>query len=345
MPLARGAHLRETDATVVNSTPASAHRGVTGLTADPAQAAAPDSIRQDTIRQDSTSPAAVRPLAPAPCDLSVGHTALPGSPQLPGITRPASVCRLLSLVAALLLPLLFLGSGLAHAAQDLVMPTMQLTLGAGQTEPEKVSLLLEILFMLTVLSLAPAIMLTVTSFTRIIIVFHFIRQALGVQQLPPSQVLASLAIFMTVVIMMPVGKQINDTALQPYLEERIGFNEALDKAQAPLRTFMFKHTREKDLSIFYAITKMEQPRTKEEVPTVMLAAAYVISELKTGFTIGFLIYIPFLVLDMVVSSILLAMGMMMLPPMMVSMPFKLLLFVMVDGWALLVGSLVNSFAV
>lgn len=248
-------------------------------------------------------------------------------------------------MCASLAPLLLLHAGPAWAAQDLVMPTMQLTLGAGQTEPEKVSLLLEILFMLTVLSLAPAIMLTVTSFTRIIIVFHFIRQALGVQQLPPSQVLASLAIFMTVVIMLPVGKQINDTALQPYLEERIGFSEALGKAQAPLRAFMFKHTREKDLSIFYSITKLDQPRTKEEVPTMMLAAAYVISELKTGFTIGFLIYIPFLVLDMVVSSILLAMGMMMLPPMMVSMPFKLLLFVMVDGWALLVGSLVNSFAV
>jgi len=278
----------------------------------------------------------------------VGQAALPVAPCLPGVTRRSAVARVLSLAVVLLAPLSLLSlssGGLAHAAQDLGMPTMQLTLGAGQAEPEKVSLLLEILFMLTVLSLAPAIMLTVTSFTRIIIVFHFIRQALGVQQLPPSQVLASLAIFMTVVIMMPVGKQINDTALQPYLEERIGFNEALDKAQAPLRSFMFKHTREKDLSIFYAITKMEQPRTKEEVPTVMLAAAYVISELKTGFTIGFLIYIPFLVLDMVVSSILLAMGMMMLPPMMVSMPFKLLLFVMVDGWALLVGSLVNSFAV
>lgn len=246
-------------------------------------------------------------------------------------------------LALFFVPLFLLVPALAWAAKDLVMPTMQLSLAAGQTEPEKVALTLEILFMLTVLSLAPAIMLTVTSFTRIILVFHFVRQALGVQQLPPSQVLASLAIFMTVVIMMPVGKDINDNALQPYLDERIGFSEALQKAQAPLRTFMFKQTREKDLSIFYAVTKMEAPRSKEDVPTFMLAAAYVISELKTGFTIGFLIYIPFLVLDMVVSSILLAMGMMMLPPMMVSMPFKLLLFVMIDGWALLVGSLVNSF--
>ncbi len=223
------------------------------------------------------------------------------------------------------------------------MPTLQLSLAGGAKSPEKVSVLLEILFLLTVLSVAPAIMLTVTSFTRIIIVFSFLRQAMGVQQLPPTQILASLAIFMTVVIMYPVGKQINDEALQPYLSERMDYKEALDKAQAPLRTFMFKHTREKDLSIFYSISKMEAPRSKEEVPTTLLAAAYVISELKTAFTIGFLIYIPFLVLDMVISSVLLAMGMMMLPPMMVSMPFKLLLFVMVDGWNLLVGSLVNSF--
>ncbi len=245
---------------------------------------------------------------------------------------------LLGALAALLAP----SVALAQSA-DFQVPQIAMTLSGGEESPEKISLGLEILFLLTVLSLAPAIMLTVTSFTRIIIVFHFVRQALGVQQLPPTQILASLAIFMTVVIMMPVGKEINDQALQPYMEEKIDFGEALQKAQTPLRNFMFKHTREKDLSIFYSISKMEQPRTKEEVPTMMLAAAFVISELKTGFTIGFLIYIPFLVLDMVISSILLAMGMMMLPPMMVSMPFKLLLFVMVDGWNLLVGSLVNSF--
>ena len=234
-------------------------------------------------------------------------------------------------------------AGVAHAAQDIAMPNFQLTLAGATKEPEKVSLLLEILFLLTVLSLAPAIILTVTSFTRIIIVFHFARQALGVQQLPPNQVLVSLAIFMSVAIMMPVGKEINSQALQPYLEERIGFEEALKRAEPPLRSFLFKHTRDKDLSIFYSISKLERPRTKDDVPTIALAAAFVISELKTGFIIGFLIYIPFLILDMVVSSILLAMGMMMLPPMMVSTPFKLLLFVMVDGWNLLVGSLVNSF--
>ena len=242
-----------------------------------------------------------------------------------------------------ILTLIILLPETAWSAQDLTMPSMSLTLSGGDTEPAKVSALLEILFLLTILSIAPAIMLTVTSFTRIIIVFSFLRQAMGVQQLPPTQILASLAIFMTVVIMFPVGRQINDEALQPYLNEEIDYRVALDRAQEPLRAFMFKHTREKDLSIFYSISRMEPPRTKEEVPTMMLAAAYVISELKTAFTIGFLIYIPFLVMDMVVSSVLLAMGMMMLPPMMVSMPFKLLLFVMVDGWNLLVGSLVNSF--
>ena len=231
----------------------------------------------------------------------------------------------------------------AQAAQDLAIPTLQLTLSGGTSAPQNVATGLEILFLLTVLSLAPAIMLTMTSFTRIIVVFHFVRQALGVQQLPPNQVMISLAIFMTIAIMMPVGKQINETALQPYLEERIDFTEALANAEKPIREFMFRHTRERDLSIFYSITKMDRPATREDVPTLTLAAAFVISELKTGFTIGFLIYIPFLILDMVIASTLLAMGMMMLPPMMVSMPFKLLLFVMVDGWSLLVGSLVNSF--
>lgn len=228
-------------------------------------------------------------------------------------------------------------------AAEVNMPSMQLTLSGGAPSPSKVSLTLEIMFLFTVLSLAPAFVLTMTSFTRIIIVFHFLRQAMGIQQIPPTQILSSLAIFMTLIIMLPVGTQINNNALQPYLDERISFDAALQQAQIPVREFLFKHTREKDLSIFYSISRMELPRTKEDVPTLMLAAGYMISELKTAFTIGFLIYIPFLIVDMVVSSVLLAMGMMMLPPMMVSMPFKILLFVMVDGWNLLVGSLVNSF--
>ncbi|MFO7728302.1 MAG: flagellar type III secretion system pore protein FliP, partial [Desulfonatronovibrio sp.] len=155
---------------------------------------------------------------------------------------------------------------------------------------------------------------------------------------------AALAIFLTVAIMSPVGKQINDNALQPYLNEDIDYREALSNAEDPLREFLFKHTREKDLSIFYSITDSERPETKEDVPTMLLLPAFVISELKTAFQIGFMIYVPFLILDMVVASILLSMGMMMLPPVMISMPFKVLLFVMVDGWNLLMGSMVNSFA-
>jgi flagellar biosynthesis protein FliP len=244
---------------------------------------------------------------------------------------------------ALALPCLLLLAGTA-LAQDTASPSLSLTLAAGQTQPERVSLLLEILFALTVLSLAPAFILTVTSFTRIIIVFSFMRQAMGVQQVPPTQILASLAMFMTVVIMYPTGKMINDQALQPYLREEIGFTEALTKAEQPMRAFLFKHTREKDLSVFYTVTKMERPKNKEDVPSVMLAAGFIISEIKTAFIIGFLIYIPFLILDMVIASILLAMGMMMLPPATIAMPFKILLFVLVDGWGLVVGSLVNSFS-
>lgn len=224
------------------------------------------------------------------------------------------------------------------------MPTLSMTLGGGQSEPESVTVALEILFLLTILSIAPAIMLMATCFTRIVIVFSFTRQAMGTQQMPPNQVLASLAIFLTFVIMMPVGKEINANALQPYLAEEIGYKEALSEAEKPMRAFLFKHTREKDLSLFFSITRMEQPNTKDDVPTIILIPAFMISELKTAFQMGFLIYIPFLILDMVVASILLSMGMMMLPPVMISLPFKLLLFVMVDGWNLLIFSLVNGFA-
>jgi flagellar biosynthetic protein FliP len=251
--------------------------------------------------------------------------------------RPA-----VSSLAPALLGLLVLVPASAMA-QDPTIPQLSMSLSGGEAEPAQVSLLLEILFLLTILSLAPAILLTVTSFTRIIIVFHFLRQAMGTQQMPPNQVLASLAIFMTFVIMLPVGQEIYDSALSPYMDEQIDLMEAADRAQGPLRNFLFRHTREKDLSIFYSVARMDRPQNKEEVPTIMLAAAFVISELKTGFTIGFLIYIPFLILDMVIASILLAMGMMMLPPIMISLPFKILLFVLVDGWALLTGSLVSSF--
>jgi len=262
----------------------------------------------------------------------------------------ASVARvsfpvLLLLTLVVLLPAMAQAAAPApsHTASGPNAPSLTMQLSAGQTEPAKVSVMLELMFLFTVLSIAPSIVLTMTSYTRIIIVFHFLRQAMGTPQMPPAQIMASLALFMTIVIMGPVIKNVNEEALQPYLEERIGFKEALDKAQVPIRAFMFKHTREKDLSIFYSITKEQQPENKEQVSTIMLVAAYTISELKTGFSIGFLIYIPFLILDMVVASILLSMGMMMLPPATVALPFKILLFILVDGWSLLIGSLVNSF--
>jgi flagellar biosynthesis protein FliP len=262
------------------------------------------------------------------------------TPIFPNIwSNPGPKAVRLGLAALILLPLL---SGLAAAQTG--APALNLTLSGGASEPDNVSIALEILFLLTVLSVAPAILLTATCFTRIVIVFSFIRQAMGTQQMPPNQVLASLAIFLTFVIMMPVGKEINDTALQPYLAEDIGFQEALSRAEQPMRVFFFKHTREKDLSLFYSITQMERPANRDEVPTIILVPAFMISELKTAFQMGFLIFIPFLVLDMVVASVLLSMGMMMLPPVMISLPFKLLLFVMVDGWNLLIFSLVNGFA-
>ena len=239
-------------------------------------------------------------------------------------------------------PILLLHPEQAHCA-DPVLPSLSLELGAGESNPEKVSVTLQILFLLTVLSIAPAIILTATSFTRIIIVFSFLRKAMGIQQVPPHQVLISLAIFMTCVIMFPVGKQINQKALQPYLKEQIGYKEALAEAEVPLRSFLFRNTREKELSLFYSVAEMDRPETKQDVPTLILIPAFMISELKTAFEIGFLIYVPFLIIDMVVASILLSMGMMMLPPIMISLPFKVLLFVMVDGWNLLIGSLVNSF--
>ncbi len=226
---------------------------------------------------------------------------------------------------------------------EISTPILKLTLPDEASEPQRVSVLLEILFLLTVLSIAPAIILTVTSFTRIIIVFSFLRQAMGIQQMPPNQVLISLAIFLTFVVMYPVGKSINDNALQPYLHEEISFKQALKQAEKPLREFLIKNTREKDLSLFVSIAKMDRPKNVDDVPTYILIPAFMISELKTAFEIGFLIYIPFLIIDMVVSSILLAMGMMMLPPVMISLPFKILLFVLVDGWHLLIGSLVASF--
>jgi flagellar biosynthetic protein FliP len=196
---------------------------------------------------------------------------------------------------------------------------------------------------LTIITLAPAILILMTSFTRLTVVFSFLRQAVGTQQTPSNQIIAGLALFLTFFIMMPVWQNINNNALQPYMQEEISQEAALKAAINPIRKFMFRQTREKDLSLFINMAKMNKPKNKDDIPTSVLIPAFVISELKTAFIIGFVLYVPFLVIDMVVASVLLSMGMMMLPPIMVSLPFKLMLFVLVDGWNLIVGSMVKSF--
>jgi flagellar biosynthetic protein FliP len=240
--------------------------------------------------------------------------------------------------------ILFLGvGGLAWGQPLPLLPSV--TIGVEQADqPQQVSTLLQILFLLTVLSLAPAIVVMMTSFTRIAVVFSLMRHALGTQQMPPNQVLIGLALLLTFFLMSPVYNRIHKEALQPYLAEEISQEEAITKALDPVRQFMFKQTRKKDLALFMDISKSERPKDMKEIPTLVLVPSFVISELKTAFQIGFLIYVPFLVIDMVVASVLLSMGMMMLPPFMVSLPFKLMLFVLIDGWNLLVGSMVRSFA-
>ncbi len=237
--------------------------------------------------------------------------------------------------------ILALGSGLILNPK--IVGAAGLTLDLGNTSTQQTGTSLQILLLMTVLSLAPAILMLMTAFTRIIIVLSFVRNALGTQQLPPNQVLVGLALFLTFFVMAPTWNQINTNAVQPYLKNQINQTEALSKAEEPLRTFMFKQTREKDLELFVGLSKMAQPKTYRDVPTYVLIPAFVISELKTAFQMGFAIFIPFIVIDMIVSSTLMSIGMMMLPPMMISLPFKLLLFVLVDGWHLVVQSLVTSF--
>lgn len=222
------------------------------------------------------------------------------------------------------------------------LPDVSINIGDGSGETPGTSAL-SILLLITVLSVAPAIMVLMTSFTRIVIVLGFVRTSLGTQQMPPNQVLIGLAMFLTFFIMAPTFSQVNDVALQPYLKGQISQTEAFQEASVPMKKFMFSHTREKDLMLFMNYTKTEKPASFKEIPITVLIPAYAISELKTAFQMGFMIFIPFLVIDMIVASTLMAMGMMMLPPVMISLPFKLLLFVLVDGWYLIVKSLLLSF--
>ena len=236
---------------------------------------------------------------------------------------------------------------LAQSAAGPVAPTIPLpriNIGVTPaTKPGDVALSLQILLLLTILTLAPTLLVLVTSFTRIVIVLSFVRTALGTQQVPPTQVLVGLALLLTFFVMQPVIQDINKNALQPYLANKITQPVALDRAQKPLRVFMFKQTREKDIALFYSFTKEPRPAKQADVPTYLLVPAFVISELKTAFQIGFAIYIPFIVIDMVVASVLLSMGMMMIPPVIISLPFKILIFLLVDGWNLTVSALFSSF--
>ena len=228
-------------------------------------------------------------------------------------------------------------------AQSFSLPSINLSVGDGGDEPGRVAVVLQLLFVFTILSLAPAILIMVTSFTRIVIVLSLLRHALGTQQVPANQILIGLALFLTFFIMTPVWNKVNSQALQPYLNEEISVEKAFDLATQPIKEFMLKQTGEKDMALFVKISKGKRPNKPDEIKLPVLIPAFVISELKTGFQIGFMIYLPFLILDMVVASVLLSMGMMMLPPIMISLPFKLLLFVLVDGWNLIIGSLVQSF--
>ncbi|MCP5105154.1 MAG: flagellar type III secretion system pore protein FliP [bacterium] len=202
---------------------------------------------------------------------------------------------------------------------------------------------IKIALMLTILALAPAIMMMMTSFTRLIISFHFLRQAMGVQGVPPNQVVIGISLFLTIFIMSPVGVKINDMAIKPYNEGKITEMEALDRAIEPIKEFMLKQTREKDLALFYQLSNTKRPQSKKDVGMVVLIPSFILSELKTAFQIGFLLYIPFLIIDIVVASILVALGMIFLPPIMVSLPFKIVLFIIADGWGLLLSSLLKSF--
>jgi len=238
---------------------------------------------------------------------------------------------------------LLLAVGFVSESEAIPLPNITLGLEDAD-DPEKVSSALQILVLLTILTLAPAILIMTTSFARIIIVLSFLRQAMGTQQTPPTQILIGLALFLTMFVMGPVWSEINEGALKPYMEEELGQFEALKLAEIPIKRFMLNHTREKDLSLFVHLSEDKNPQSEEDVSIQTVVPAFIISELKTAFQIGFLIYIPFLILDMVVASILLSMGMMMLPPVLISLPFKLMLFVMVDGWYLTVGSLMRSFS-
>jgi flagellar biosynthetic protein FliP len=238
-------------------------------------------------------------------------------------------------------PLFVLLAGSLAFAQ-VTLPTVNMGFKTTQNPAEVVNAV-KMVLVLTVLTLAPAILIMMTGFTRILIVLSFLRQAMGVQQLPPNQLLVGLSLFLTFFVMGPAFTEINQKAVQPYLSGNLSQDLAIDNALAPLRRFMFTQTRDQDLGLFVKLSKIQQPKTRADVPTIVLVPAFIVSELKTAFMIGFIIFLPFLIIDILAASVLMAMGMMMVPPIVISLPFKIMLFVLVDGWSLLIGSMVKSF--
>lgn len=244
-------------------------------------------------------------------------------------------------VFKLLLPLaILLLSSLAFA--QVTLPSINMGFKTTQNPSEVVNAV-KMVLVLTVLTLAPAILIMMTGFTRILIVLSFLRQALGVQQMPPNQLLVGLSLFLTFFVMGPTFTEINQKAVQPYMAGTVSQDVALENTLAPLRRFMFSQTRDQDLALFIKLSQLEKPKTRADVPTLVLVPSFIISELKTAFMIGFIIFLPFLIIDILAASVLMAMGMMMVPPIVISLPFKIMLFVLVDGWGLLIGSMVKSF--
>ena len=249
--------------------------------------------------------------------------------------------RRINLFCIVLPAVLLLTAGVA-LAEPMALPTISLGVGKA-SKPADMGVVLQIFFMMTILSLAPGLLIMTTSFTRIVVVLSFLRTAMGTQQAPSNQIVIGLSLFLTFFVMSPIWQQVNTEALQPYKAQTLSQEQAIQKGIAPIRKFMFAQTREKDMALFLSLSKMPRPKNPDDIPMLTLIPAFIISELRTAFQIGFLIYIPFLVVDMVVASVLMSMGMMMLPPVMISLPFKILLFVLVDGWGLVIGSLVKSF--
>ena len=251
-----------------------------------------------------------------------------------------------SLLFGLFLGIAFLGfAGVSYAQnQTIPIPTFRFGVEGAET-PQDVAFSLQVVFIFTILALAPSIIMVMTSFTRIIIVFSFLRTAMGTATMPPSQILTGMALLLTFYIMTPVLSEINKNSFAPYVNEEITFKQGGEEARKPMRQFLLSNTREKDLILFIDLSRTERPKTVDEIPDLVLVAAFVMSEVQVAFQIGFLIFLSFLIIDFVISSVLLAMGMMMLPPVMISVPFKILLFVLVEGWSLLVTGLVKSYVV